>query len=277
MKTNTFLHVFGALWVLALVTSLALPARAGSKDSENQKDYTGTITGLDTKNHTVKVHGYFFSKDLILADDCKLTMGNQSDASLTDFRTGQRVNVHYRDVGGVLVAERIAEDQMKFSGRVKMIDLAKHTMTVHERGMDKTFQLADKCRVSRHGNAGTLADIKWGDDVTVVYEVPNDQLLARKVDLPDTVYTGPLAAIDLSDRTISTGKRSEKFHLADDCMIIANGKANGRINDLRLGQDYELNYRSVGGVNVVDRIAPAEPATKHEGVAPTAQYIPPEQ
>jgi hypothetical protein len=144
--------------------------------------------------------------------------------------------------------------------------------------MNKTFMLANDCQVVGHGKGSvTLENVKWGDRVTVVYEVPEDKLVARKIELPDTVFTGSLAAVDAADRTVTAGKRylgDRKFHLADDCVIIANGKFNGRMSDLRVGRDYELNYQSVGGVNVVDRIAPAETTTKNETALRTAQTAP---
>ncbi len=262
---------------MALAMALALPALAAGND----KSYTGTITAVDAKDNTVKVRAYLLTREFIMADDCAFTLGAKTRASLADFRPGQRVDIHYKDVGGIRVAERMTEEQMQYSGTVHAVDLTKHTLTVHRRGMNKTFDMANNCLVTTHGkNGGTMEDVKIGDRVTVVYEVPQDKLMARKIELPDAVYTGSLAAINADDRTISAGKKylgDRKFRLADNCVIFSNGKPNGRMSDLQLGRQYELNYQSVGGINIVDRIAPVEATMKSETSVPTAQTTVSEQ
>lgn len=259
-----------------LVTAFAAPANANGNQNENEKSYSGTITALDAKDNIVKVRGYFFNKSFVLANDSTLTEYGKNKTSLADFRPGQKVAVRYTDASGVLVADRLTVEPMRFSGTVQGIDMNKHTLTIHRRGMDRTFTLADNCQVLGNDNKKeNLDNVKWGDYVTVVYELPGDQRVARQIDLPGKVYTGSITAIDLNDHSINAGN-DRKFYLANDCVIIANGKTNGRLNDLRTGQSYELNYETIGGVNVVDRIAPAEKSAKTEESSRTAQYLPPQ-
>lgn len=281
MKTKLLTHLFGALLMTAMLTAFAPAASADGKDNGNEKCYSGTITSLDAKDQTVRVRGYLFSKSFVLANNCALKQWDKNGATLGDFRPGQRVQVSYKDASGVLVADRLSQEALRFSGTVAGMDVNKHTLTVHHRGMDRTFMLAGNYQVLQNGKSSQGMDnVKWGDRVTVVYEVPGDQMLARQIELPGMVFTGSLDAINLDDRSISAGKRylnDQKFRLADDCVIIANGKADGRMSDLRLGRNYELNYESVGGINVVNRIAPADTAAKTEAPTHTAQTIPPEE
>jgi len=53
----------------------------------------------------------------------------------------------------------------------------------------------------------------------------------------------------------------KKFNLGDNCVIVANGRIDGRLNDLKPDDRLVFTYDEINGVNVVDRIAPAvEPA-----------------
>ena len=59
---------------------------------------------------------------------------------------------------------------------VKAIDPTARTMTLHVRGLDKTFQIASDCNVLlRDDKPGRLADIQTGNHVTVTYETPDGQ------------------------------------------------------------------------------------------------------
>src|SRR5690349_13955087 len=102
MKTKALLHVFGTLWLIGMLTALTPAARADGKESE--KSYTGTITSVDTKENTVRVRGYLFSKSFVLGEGCTLALGEKTKATLSDFRLGQRVDICYKNASGVLVA-----------------------------------------------------------------------------------------------------------------------------------------------------------------------------
>ena len=55
-----------------------------------------------------------------------------------------------------------------------------------------------------------------------------------------------------------SGFSSKKFNLADNCAIVINGKTDGRLGDLKPNDRLVFNYDEVNGINVVNRIAPAE-------------------
>src|SRR5207245_7266107 len=96
-----------------------------------------------------------------------------------------------------------------------------------------------------------------GHKVTVLYEIPNDKPLARRIEQKSETFTGSLTAIDAPERTVKAKQllSSKKFRLARDCRIIADGKSEAELSDLNIGQLLSFSYEEVDGVNVVHRIA----------------------
>ena len=259
MKTNIMRKILPA-WLAILVSASAVAAWADGKSAGDEKTYTGTVKAVDVAGKTIKVQWLMLSKHFVLGDNCALVLGDKKDVSLGDFQPGQKVEVTYKSASGVLVANRIEQEKMLFKGEVVALDANGRTVIVRNRGTSKMFTLPDSCMVVLNGDkSGTFNDVKPGSRVTVVYEVPGNELVARQIEEKSAVFVGSLDAINLPDRTVSAGKKylsDKKFHLADDCAIMVNGKPEGRMNDLRLGQKYELSYDTVDGINVVNRIAP---------------------
>lgn len=257
-----------ALFTTAIVAAFAICARADGTTAVKEKNYSGTITSVDAKEKVVKVQGYLLTKTFELADKCELKLGDKRQASLGDFRPGQRVDVVYKDAGGVLVANRISQEYLRFSGEVTAIDRVNRTLAVHDLGLTRTFIMPDDLGIVLNGSSrGTLDDVKLGGQVTVIYEIPNNQFVARKIEARSAMFVATLNAISLADRTIKAGKGllgDKKFHLTDNCTIVINGKTDGKLSDLRLGQNYELDYEVVDGVNVVNRIATVDVPAKTE-------------
>jgi hypothetical protein len=251
-----------------LISAYALVAHADVNAPAKEKTCSGMITAVDAPDKVVKVQMYLFHKTFVLGDNCALALSDKSAASLADFRPGQKVKVSYIDAHGVLVADRVAQEELTFSGQVRKVDQNTHTLTVHHVGASRTFAVAQNCNVLLNGNAiGGLADVKRGERETVIYEVPDGQYMAREIEQKSTMLVGTLAAVNLPDQTISLDEArhgSKLFRLSDDCAIIINDKSEGRLDDLQPGQKYELSYDSVKGVNVVNRIALAQPQGKAE-------------
>ena len=80
---------------------------------------------------------------------------------------------------------------------------------------------------------------------------------ARQIAQTSATFNGSLTAIDLNDRTVKAKHAfgTKKFNLADNCAIIVNGKSDGKLRDLKPGDDLAFSYDVVNGVNVVTRIA----------------------
>jgi Cu/Ag efflux protein CusF len=136
-----------------------------------------------------------------------------------------------------------------------------HTLTLRDRGMDKQLQIPDDCKiVLRNDQPGTLADIQTGNHVTVTYETPGNTPTAREIAQTSIAFTGTLTAIDLEEKTLKAKAlfNSMRFNVADNCAIVINGKPDGQLSDLKPDDKLTFSYDEINGVNVVNRIAPAE-------------------
>ncbi len=265
MKTKA-LRTWVAVGLSVLTATAAYHASAddnaaNATAAKPDKTYTGTVVSVNPQEKMLDVKGFWFSnKKFNLGDTCAYTIVGKETGALGDLRPGQRVTVGYQDAHGVLVADRVMQQPMRDEGMVKAIDPATHTMTVHVGVMDKAFQLPADCEVTlRGGKDGTIADIQPGYHVTVTYEVPNGKPTAREIAQTSATFTGNLTAIDLDQKTLKAQAMfdTKKFNVGDDCAIVVNGKPDGKLTDLRPGENLTLNYDDVNGVNIVNRIAPA--------------------
>jgi len=263
---------------MAVCTSI-LTATAAFRASADQtataarpeKNYTGTVVSVDPKEHTLDVKGFVLSKQFNLGDTCTYVLLDNNSSTINDLRPGEKVVVNYQDASGVLVADRVGQEPMSYEGMVTTIDPENHRLTVHVRGMDKAFHIADNCGVVlRNDKFGTPGDIQVGNHVTVTYETPQDVLTARQIAQTSAVFTGTLTAIDLGERTVKakTLFDTKKFNLADNCAIVISGKTDGQLSDLKPNDKLVFSYDEINGINVVNRIAPAE-AQKNSVAATT--------
>jgi Cu/Ag efflux protein CusF len=228
------------------------------------RSYTGTVTSVDPKERTLDVKGtlLLINRKFALGDNCAYVSPGHPAGAIGDLRPGEKVTVNYQDASGVRVADRVEQKPMCYSGTVTSIDPATHTMTLHLRMMDKTFQLPDDCNiVLRDNKSGALADVQAGNHVTVTYETPNDQPTARQIAQTSALFTGELTAVDATDRTVKakTLFGTMTFHLADNCTIVTNGKVGGQLSDLKLGDKLAFSFNDLDGVNIADRIGTAPP------------------
>jgi hypothetical protein len=237
-------------------------ASANAPAAKPDKTYTGTVVSVDPKENMLHVRGYpFNSKKFNLGDNCTYMIVGMDTGAITDLRPGQRVTVGYQNAHGVLVADRVTQQPMRDEGMVKAIDLKAQTMTLHLGVMDKTFQLPADCEITLRGDkSGTVADIQAGNHVMVTYEVPNGKPTAREIAQTSATFTGDLTSIDLDQKTLKAKATfaTKKFSMGDDCVIVVNGKRDGKLTDLRPDESLTISYDEVNGVNVVNRIAPRE-------------------
>ena len=171
LKTNT-LRVWTV--VCASVLTKTAASKALGEDAATavkpHKNYTGTVMSVDTQEHLLGLKGMILSKTFNLGDNCTYILVDKPAGTLSDLRPGQRVTVAYQEAHGVLVADRVAQQPVRYEGTVKAYDPIQRTLTLHGRGLDKAFQIAGDCKVVlRDDKAGVLADIQTGDYVTVTY------------------------------------------------------------------------------------------------------------
>ncbi len=253
-----------AVCALAMTLTTALKASADqtSTAAKPEKTYTGTVNAVDPNGRTLDVKGFILSKKFNLGDSCAYVLWNKPAGAIGDLRPGEKVTVAYQDAHGVLVADNVKQVPMTHEGMVKAIDPAAHTMTVHVGVMDKQYRIADDCGVMlRNGKSGTFADIQTGNHVTVTYETPSGALTARQIAQTSIEFAGTLTAVDLTEQTVKAKALfgSKRFHLADNCAIVINGKPNGKLSDLKLDGNFVFSYDDVNGINIVNRIGTAPP------------------
>jgi len=264
MKT-TRSKIWMAVCTSFFTAAAMFPVRADGPATDtvkNEKSYTGTVVSVDPKEHVLSVKGWaMMNKAFNAGDTCSVSQLDRNKATLNDVRAGEKVRVSYQDAHGVLIASRVEQEPIRFEGMVKAIDNDKHTLTLHQTALDKQVQFPADCKiVLRDGRSGTLADLKAGSHVTVTYETPGNTPTARQIAQTSIPYTGTLTAIDLNDKTVKAKAMfaTKKFNLADNCTIVINGRTDGKLDDLKPNDKLSFSYDEIDGVNVVNRIGPAD-------------------
>ena len=261
--------------VFTLTAALKVSADQTATAAKPEKTYTGMANAINPNERTLDVKGFMLSKKFNLGDNCAYALWNKPAGAIGDLRPGEKVTVAYQDAHGVLVADSVKQVPMMHEGMVKSIDPAAHIMTLQVRSMDTDIQLPGDCAVVlRGGKSGTLADIAVGNHVTVTYETPDNKLTARQIAQTSELFTGSLTAIDLTGQTVKAKAMfgSKKFHLADNCVVVINGKPDGKLSDLKLGDKLAFSYDDVNGVNIVNRIGTEPPQeTETTSIQPVAQ------
>lgn len=231
------------------------------------KAYTGMVLSVNAKERTLELQGVFLHKKFNLGDNCTYTFVDKNAGAISDLRPGQRLRVAYQESHGVRVADRVTQEPLQSEGTVKVFDPIGRTLTLRVRGMDRTFQIANDCKVMLRGyEPGAFADIQTGNYVTVTYEIPDDKPTARKIAQTSETFTGALTAIDLDAKTVKAKALfdTRKFTLGDNCAIVIGGKLNGQLADLKPNDKLVFSYDEINGVNVASRIAPAGTAQQSD-------------
>lgn len=250
------------------------PATAAAPEST----FTGTVISVDPQERVFEAKGFFFNKKFNLGANCAYAMLDNKSGTIADLRAGEKVAVSYQNSHGVLIADRVEQQPMRYEGMVQAVNPAAHTMTVHVTGSDKTFQVPGDCSVVlRGGKTGSVADIQTGDHVTITYETPGNALTAREIAQTSIEFTGRLTAIDLQERTLKAKALfgTKKFNVANDCAIVINGKPGGQLSDLKPDDNLVFSYDEINGVNVLNRIAPvteAKPNSVASSAPPASGY-----
>ena len=253
--------LLGTAGMNALADQYESPSAAGP-----EKSYTGQIVSVDQQNRMLNVKQSFFSKKQFnLGDKCAYVMVENQNGSPADLRAGEKVTVIYQVSQGVRIADRVEQQAMRFEGTVGAIDPKNNAITLHRPGLDKPMEIGSGCNVLLKDNrSGALKDIQPGDHVTVTYEIPYGMPTARQIAQTSSEFTGTLTAVDLNDQTVKAKDTfsSKKFNVANNCTIMVNGRSDAKLSDLQPNERLTFNYDQVNGVNVVNRIAPANETTQ---------------
>ena len=130
---------------------------AANAGRDRGKVYKGTVSAIDAVENTVTVQGTIFSKKFNTADACKVSLEDKPEAMLSDLRVGQRVEVHYQSVRGVLAAGQIIQHNLTLKGYVNAIDPGNRMLAVKTAMSTQEFKVAENCSVIlKDKRAGTL-------------------------------------------------------------------------------------------------------------------------
>jgi hypothetical protein len=185
------IHAF-ASWKAASATLLAAAPLRASADLASPtpgagKNYTGTVICIDTNEQVFRVKmSPVSAKQFAYGTNCEITllyaMLRNTTGTPADLRPGEKVTVSYQEWHGVNIPNRIEQQPMQLAGTVREINPAKHTLMLRQGNVDKRLNIAADCITLRSDNhAGTLADIHSGDQVAVIYEVPDDHPTAWQI------------------------------------------------------------------------------------------------
>ncbi len=258
-------------YIVTLLALTALPPalRAGEKPAGMNREHTWTCTlsAVNAADKTVAGKHWLTIRTFHLGENCVIAGLNDKNAELSDLHSGEKVRIRYQGSEGVWVADRITVKPLRYAGRVRSVDGKAGTVTMEQTPLRqpfeaaKTFRLAESCKVAlADGGHGALADLQPGDRLDIIYELPGGAPVAYQIRDQSSTFTGTLDAIDLSDRSVKAkatlGKR--EFSLADKCQIRLPDRPRGSMNDLTVGQRYRFTYQVINGVNIVERIVPAQ-------------------
>jgi Cu/Ag efflux protein CusF len=244
--------------VLAMAAAGAARADQSAPGSAPEKQFTGLIVSVNAKDLRLKAKGFFLTRQFNLGTACRYVLLDKNTGAPADLRPGEKIQVAYQNVDGVLVADEVKQVPMRHTAMVRAIDPLARTLTLHEHGMNTTYQIANDCPVVlRDDKSGTLASIQTGNRVTVTYEEPDGKATARQIAQTSLEFSGSLTAIDLGEKTLKAKSLlvSKQFNVGNDCAIVINGKTDGRLSDLKLNDRLVFSYDEINGVNVVNRIA----------------------
>jgi cold shock CspA family protein len=251
--------------------------------AQQDKSFKGNVASVDASGKTFSVKGLLFTRNFNIAADCKVSLEDKAAASLADLRPGQKVNVRYQDDNGVLIAMNIAQHDLAWTGHITAIDPARR-LALKVGMITHNLAVAPDCAVIlKGGQAGMWSNLQIGDTVHVIYEPVNGSHLARRIEQTSDMFIGTIQAVDATTRSIKVKAAfaEKKFNLADRCPIVINGKLNGGMGDLRIGEKVSLSYDNKDGVLVANRVSPmagalaAEPAAPAPSQTAAANGLPP--
>ena len=118
-----------------------------------ERSYTGTVVSVDPNERVFSVKEWALSKKKFnLGDNCTYAMlftpVEKTIRHGNDMRPGEKITVGYQDSHGVLIADRIEQQPVRFAGMVATIDPGKHALTLHRPGLGQ--EIDDRGRLHRH-------------------------------------------------------------------------------------------------------------------------------
>lgn len=266
MKT-TIVRLTLTAWAVTLLAALTGRAYSDNAPPTKPHTFTGSVKLVDDNERSITVKGFLSTRRFNAGDHCDVSLEDKPDAALKDLQPGHRVEVQYLAHSGVNVASRITQKNATFTGHISAIDPTKRTLTVKGGVPRKAFVAGEDCKIIiREEKDHTLAGLKIGHKVTVRYTATEGCNLAHKIEQSSLTFAGTVEAIDATTGTLKAKQilSERRFTLAKDCQLIIDGRPNGKLSDLRIGDKLSFHYEDVDGVLVANRVEREASAARAE-------------
>ena len=76
--------------------------------AQTSATFTGTLTGIDLQNRTLKAKAALTTKAFRVGDDCAIVLNGKMDRQLSDLKPDEKLVFNYDEVNGVNIVNRIA-------------------------------------------------------------------------------------------------------------------------------------------------------------------------
>jgi Cu/Ag efflux protein CusF len=227
--------------------------------AQKEKSFKGNVVSVDAPEGTLSVKSFFFTRNFHTASDCTVSLQDKPVASLAQLRPGQKVDIRYDGNNGVLIARQITQHDLIYTGHITAIDPVARTLTLKSGMTTRNLAIAPDCAVIlKDDKSAALSSLQIGDAVQVSYEPAKGSPMASRINQKSEMFVGTIEAVDATTRSIKAKDMlsEKKFNLADDCPIVINGKLNGSLSDLRIGDRVSFSYNDEDGVLVANRVSP---------------------
>jgi ribosomal 50S subunit-recycling heat shock protein len=160
---------------------------------QHDRTRTGYITALDPMKRTLSMRQRGFTYNFTLAENGVVKFNGDKSGAMDALKIGDMVTVVYQSENEPLIASRIEQNDLNFSGTIRAIDAEKQTVTAKSLLHEKTFHVGDGCKIVVNGQVnGSLRDLRIGDRMSVSYDNADGVLVASRISKePTSSETAP--------------------------------------------------------------------------------------
>lgn len=146
-----------------------------------------------------------------------------------------------------------------YSGKIVSVDPQDRMVTVRSWLLsEKQFNLGANCSYALWGvNNGTAADLRPGQEVSVMYQDSQGVRIADRIEQRPMQYQGMVAAIDPNTHTLTLRHDgfNEQFRIADGCNVTVRDNRAGVLTDIQPGDYVTVTYETPNGTKTARQIA----------------------
>ncbi len=130
----------------------------------------GTVKEIDAQKRTMTVRHHALDSTFQMPAECRVALHDDKSGTFSDVRVGNHVTVVYEGPRGALVAKKVTQDSIRFTGELIAMDLNDRTLKVRELMTPKQFTVADHCAIVINGKpVADLDELKLGQKFVLDY------------------------------------------------------------------------------------------------------------